>query len=182
MINPSAVRSFGIVAAVVAAFAVHGPVASAASSTPSPTINVAALGSGGGQFCDVVRKSLIDTVRSDIASAVASHDTAKIKAYYEKLTSQTAKMISVAPAGLKDALNLTRKRSDVIGAAMKKANYDLAKVDRTVFNTLGATNPAETAAQAKIAGYTRNTCHIDINKALGTPGLTASATVTTKGK
>ena len=50
----AAVLLSGLCAGVMVAPAAHG------ATAPAATINIAALGSGGGVFCDLTRKNLID--------------------------------------------------------------------------------------------------------------------------
>lgn len=169
---------FGAIAACTIGLA--NPVtAAAATSTPSVTIDVKALGTGGGAFCDGARKQLIDAVNSDVSAAMASGDTAKTKAYYEKAGSQTKKLLAIAPSEIKAELVLTSKKSTALGDALKNAGYDFKKLDPKAMQAAAKPDAATTAAQAKVNAYLKNTCHMDLAKAMG---LAQLAPTTTKKK
>ena len=150
--------------------------ASAATSTPSVTIDVKALGTGGGAFCDGTRKQLIDAVKSDVSTAMVSGDTAKIKAYYEKANSESAKLLALAPSEIKSALVLTSKTSKALGEALKKAGYDFKKLDPKAMQAVTKPDAAATAAQATVNAYLKNTCHMDLAKAIGVAQLSPTTT------
>ncbi len=174
--SATGVAVFGAIAACTIGLA--GPV-TAATSTPSVTIDVKALGTGGGAFCDGARKQLIAAVKSDVSAAMMSGDTAKIKAYYEKAGSETAKLLALAPSEIKSALVLTSKTSTALGEALKKAGYDFKKLDPKAMQAAAKPDAAATAAQATVNAYLKNTCHMDLAKAMG---LAQLAPTTTKKK
>ena len=144
------------------------------------TIDPAALGSGGGAFCDAYRAALKDSVKADLSTAMATHDTAKMKAFYEMQIAQIPKLISVAPSSIKDAVVLTVSKGKVMADAMKKAGYDPTKVDRTTFSALGTQSAADKAATAKLNAYLKDTCHLDVLKALGVAAPPATPTTRKK--
>ena len=168
-------RGFGAVM-LLAALTFVAPPAHAATVAAADTINKAALGSGGGQFCDLTRTSLLDADKADLATSMFNHDTAKMKTYFDKSAALIPKLISSAPASIKDAVVLSLKKSSAMVDAMKKANYDFAKVDRVAFAALSRSTPATTAAQVKMNGFLKSTCHLDMAKALGQASATASST------
>ena len=151
-------------------------------SATQVTIDPAALGSGGGAFCDAYRTSLLESVKADLSTAMATHDTAKIKAYYERQAAQIPKLIALAPSSIKDAVVLTMKRSKAMADAMQKAGYDVTKVDRAAFAAVGTPSAADQAASDKVNAYLKNTCHIDILKAFGITAPPPRSTPTTKKK
>ena len=144
------------------------------------TIDQAALGSGGGVFCDAYRAGLKESAIADLSTAMSTHDTAKLKAFYEMQAAQVPKLIRLAPSSIKDAVVLTTKKYQIMADAMKKAGYDFAKVDLKALSALGKPSPADAAATAKLNAYFKDTCHMDVLKAFG---VTApAATPTTKKK
>ena len=66
------------------------------SATPV-TIDPAALGSGGGAFCDASRTGLVESVKADLTTAMATNNTAKIKAFYEGQAAQATGMQTMHP-------------------------------------------------------------------------------------
>ena len=145
------------------------PRAGAATATtipaiPAVSLNKAALGSGGGKFCDAVRANFADALGVGASSALT--DPAKTKAYFENAAKVNAKLIASAPGDIKPALVVTQKVSQGLLDALKKANYVFAKLDPKVMTALGNPDPATKAAQAKVNTYLTKTCHIDITKAL----------------
>ena len=149
-------------------------------STPSVTVNKAALGTGGGKFCDALRMNLLDSMQADLQTAIVNGDTTKIKAYYEKSAAMIPKLIAEAPSELTSDVTLSMKRSLVMMDALKKVGYDIRKVDAKVAAGMGRNTAAETAAQARINAYMLNTCHIDIAKAFGLPPAATPATTKKK--
>ena len=115
-------------------------------STPSVTVNKAALGTGGGKFCDALRMNLLDSMQADLQTAIVNGDTAKIKAYYEKSAAMIPKLIAEAPSELTSDVTLSMKRSLVMMDALKKVGYDIRKVDAKVAAGMGRNTAAETAA------------------------------------
>ena len=172
------VRAIGFTVAVCAGVATGSP---AWSATPV-TIDAVALGSGGGAFCDASRAGLRETVKADLSTAMATHDTKKIKAFYEMQAAQIPKLIALAPSSIKDAVVLTMKPSKIMADAMKKAGYDPAKVDRTAFSALSTPSAADEAATAKVNAYFKDTCHMDVLKAFGIADPPTKAARTTKKK
>ena len=170
------IRAIGFTVVVCAGVATGS---TAWAATPV-TIDSAALGSGGGAFCDAYRSALKDTVKADLSTAMATHDTVKLKAFYEMEVAQIPKLISLAPSSIKDAAVLTLNKGKVMADAMKKAGYDPTKVDRTTLSALGTQSAADKAATAKINAYLKDTCHIDVLKAFGVAA--PPATPTTKKK
>ena len=152
--------------------AVPTPV-SAAPSAPTPTLNAAALGSGGGAFCNETRNEIKMTITTNISAAIAGGDTAKVKAYYESLSTESTKLMALAPSQLKAPLAISLKQSSIISDALKKANYDYKKLDRAAFTKLGSPDATTKAAEDKINAYMAGTCHIDIKKAFGVPSSAA---------
>ena len=155
-------------------------VASTAWAATPVTIDSAALGRGGGAFCDAYRSALKDSLKADLATAMATHDTAKMKAYYETQLAQIPKLIALAPSSIKDAVVVSMNKSKIMAAALKKAGYDFAKVDRTTFSAVSAQSAADKAATAKLNAYFKDTCHIDLLKAVGVAA--SPATPTTRKK
>ena len=170
------VRAIGFTVAVCVGFATGGP---AWAATPV-TIDPAALGSGGGAFCDAYRSAFRDSVKADLSTAIATHDTAKMKAFYEVQIAQIPKLIGLAPSSIKDAVVLTMNKGKVIADAMKKAGYDAAKVDKTTFSALGTQSAADKAATAKLNAYLKDTCHLDVLKAFGVAAPPATPTTRKK--
>ena len=164
--------------AVCIGLASSGP----AWSATQVTIDPAALGSGGGAFCDASRTSLVESVKADLSTATANHDTAKIKAYYERQAALILKLIALAPSSIKDAVVLTTKPSKAMADAMKKAGYDVTKVDRAAFAAVATPSAADEAASNKVNAYLKDTCHIDIMKAFGITAPPAKSTPTTTKK
>ena len=169
-------RAIGFTVAVCAGVATG----STAWASSPVTIDPAALGSGGGAFCDAYRSALKDSVKADLSTAMATRDTAKLKAFYEMQVAQIPKLISVAPSSIKDAVVLTMNKGKVMADAMKKAGYDLTKVDRTIFSALGTQSAADKAATAKLNAYLKDTCHLDVLKAFGVAAPTATPTTRKK--
>ena len=151
------------------------------SATPV-TVDPAALGSGGGAFCDASRTGIVESVKADLTTAMATNNTAKIKAFYEGQAAQIPKLIALAPSLMKDAVVLTMKRSKAMASAMKKAGYDVTKVDRTAFAALGTPNAADQPATTKVNAYFKDTCHMDTVKAFGIAAPPARSTPTTRKK
>ena len=170
------VRAIGFTVAVCAGVATGS---TAWAATPV-TIDPAALGSGGGAFCDAYRAGIRDSVKADLSTAMATHDTAKMKAFYEMQVAQIPKLISVAPSSIKEAVVLTMNKGKVMADAMKKAGYDPTKVDRTTFSALGTQSAADKAATAKLNAYLKDTCHLDVLKALGVAAPPATPTTRKK--
>ena len=172
--HPPAFLTIGIGAALLAGLtlAVPSPV-SAAPSAPTPTLNAAALGSGGGAFCNETRNEIKMTISTNISAAIAGGDTAKVKAYYESLSTESTKLMALAPSQLKAPLAISLKQSSMISDALKKANYDYKKLDPAAFTKLGSPDAATKAAEDKINAYMAGTCHIDIKKAFGVPSSAA---------
>ncbi len=172
------VRAIGFTVAVCAGVATANP---AWSATPA-TIDPVALGSGGGAFCDASRAGLKDTLKADLSTAMATHDTNKIKAFYEMQAAQIPKLIALAPSSIKDAVVLTMKPSKIMADAMKKAGYEPTKLDRTAFSALSTPSAADKAATATVNAYFKDTCHMDMLKAFGIAAPPTKATPTTRKK
>ena len=144
------------------------------------TIDQAALGSGGGVFCDAYRAGLKESAIADLSTAMSTHDTAKLKAFYEMQAAQVPKLIRLAPSSIKDAVVLTMNKGRVMADAMKEAGYDPTKVDRTTFSALGTQSAADKAATAKLNAYLKDTCHLDVLKAFGVAAPPATPTTRKK--
>ena len=176
----NSVRAMGLTIAVSAGVASSVP----ASATPV-TIDPVALGSGGGAFCDASRAGVKDSLKDDLSAAMASRDTAKIKAFYEKQTAQIPKLVALAPSSIKDAVVLTMKQSGAMAEAMKKAGYDPTKIGlalSAITKPSAADKAARTAASVKLNAYFKDTCHIDMQKAFGIAAPPAQSTPTTAKK
>ena len=156
-----------------------GPIAAGAATTPTPTINQKALGTGGGAFCDALRTNLKESLTSGISEAMAAGDTPKIKAYYEKTAVESEKLIAKAPSPVKEALVLTNKQAIALRAVLKKANFDFSKVDQVAMAAATKQDAATKAAQATINSYLIGTCHIDVANLFA--GAATLRPTTTKG-
>ena len=136
----------------------------APSSAKSPAIDKAALGSGGGKFCDDARKNIADAFGANLGGILS--DPVKLKVYFDKQKKATASLINGAPAEIKPSLLVSKKLSDAVADGLKKANYVFSKIDPAVLAKVSQPDAATKAANAKVQGYFVNTCHIDVNKAL----------------
>ena len=132
-----------------------------AASAPRPPINRAALGAGGGAFCDLLRSTFIDSYegRRDLNLS----NPAKVKAYYEKINADATKILAAAPPALANDMKETSKVTFAFFAELKRVNFDLKKMNMTAVSALSSSN-AFTAAEARLQTYFVKTCHIDQSK------------------
>ena len=152
-------------------------------TTPMPTINKAALGSGGGAFCDGIRANFLDIMGGGMSELMAAGlpAPATVKAFVDKNMALNAKLLTQAPDSLKPSLVITQKSAQAVLDALKKAGYDFTKIDSAALSAAMKQTPETKAAQAKVNGYMTDTCHIDLDAVLGLPAVRV-ATPTTKKK
>ena len=179
---PRAGRRLALVALIAAVGLGSSSTANAASPTPV-TIDRAALGTGGGPFCDAMRSNVSDSLSANLAQAISTGDTAKLKAYYEKNGALIPRLIALAPSPIAGDTKLAMQVSLRMAKALMNANYDYRKLDPKAMAAASSISPSETAASAKLNAYMAETCHIDIAKLFGisVPAPSGRATSPTKG-
>ena len=168
-----------VIAAVIVLIAGPLPMAHAASSPPD-TLDRAALGTGGGPFCDALRTNLIDSSSMNLAAAITSDDTVKLKAYYEKSAALIPKLIGLAPPEIATDTKVAMQFSMRMVTALKSVNYDFRKLDRKMMATVSQMSPTERASEAKLNTYMIKSCHIDVAKLFGVTPPPPSVTTAKK--
>lgn len=145
------------------------PTTAASTVTSKVGSGTTTLGSGGGAWCDKNRAALEsslggdDTLTATVMGAMAdpAANKEKLRKLFEESQARNDEIVRTAPSEIKTDLQLLLAATSGIADALKKADYDMSKID--LVSAMGKiSSPEFSAASLRVNKYFKDACGIDL--------------------